>query len=157
MVNFRFECALRPRSQKVIPSQISHSKTSVVLRTQKDWQTSSSATKKKFLYLSMLGRTLGTPWQLALWTGDKEGLLCDYSQLHVPADKLGSRPFFSARMQTDRATGDFSRELIWLIRDSNSPICNITSFINQTNAKDTLSQKISQWSPRSYFVSFPAP
>lgn len=68
-----------------------------------------------------------------VWSGRKEALPCNYSQLYVPADKVGSRPFCCARMQTERATGTLSRELIWLIRESNSPICNITFFISQTN------------------------
>lgn len=54
-------------------------------------------------------------------------------------------------MQTERDTEAPSGELIWLIRDSNSPICNITSLISQTNTKDTFSQKISQWFPKSYY------
>lgn len=68
--------------------------------------------------------------------------------------KLGSRPFCCARMQTEKATGTLSRELIWLIRESNSPICNITSFICQI--KDTLDQKISLWFPGSSY-SFSCP
>lgn len=63
----------------------------------------------------------------------------------------GSRPFCCARMQTEKATGAFTREPIWFIRDSNSPMCNITSFISQTNAKDTLGQRINLWFPMSYY------
>lgn len=47
----------------------------------------------------------------------------------------GSRPFCYARMQTEQGPWALSRELFWLSRDSNSPICNITSFIRQTNAR----------------------
>ena len=117
--------------------------------TSKELVNLSSATKRKFLPLSMLSRTLGTPRHCEL--GIRKASYVTIASYMSQWTNLGSRPFFCARMQAEKATRAFSRELIWFIRGSNSPICNITSFINQTKTKDTDGLKISQWSPRSYY------
>lgn len=85
-----------------------------------------------FLHLSVLGKALEKLWQQCD-LGERKSSHTTLASYMSQQTKLGSRPFCCARMQTERATGTLSRELIWLIRESNSPICNITSFISQTN------------------------